>query len=118
MVKKIGIIRCYRIQETSCIGCAKCNSAANDSSFAFKGNEETRIVFNTTCGDCPGLVLPRMELQMMVLEKLGQTVDEVYFGTCVMKAVKLMNCPMNLDGCREKLEATLGVPVKVGTHGY
>jgi predicted metal-binding protein len=119
MVKKIGIIRCYRIQETSCIGCAKCNTTVNERLHAFKGcEEEVRIVFNTTCGDCPGLVLPRIELQMLVLEKLGQEVDEVYFGTCVSKAVKMMNCPMNLEGIRDKLGKTLGIPIKVGTHGY
>ena len=118
MVRKIGIINCLKIQDVSCIGCAKCSKAANDRLFAFKGDEEVRIVFKTSCGDCPGLVLPKIALQMTVLKQLEETVDEIYFASCVHKAHALMNCPMNLDGIREKLEKQLGIPVRVGTHGW
>jgi predicted metal-binding protein len=90
----------------------------NEKTFAFADGEERRIVFKTGCGDCPGLVLPRIQLQMLVLEKLEVKLDEIYFATCVKKAKGMMNCPMNLDGIKAKLAETLGVPVHVGTHEY
>jgi len=55
---------------------------------------------------------------MLVLDKLGVSLDAVYFATCVKKAKAMMNCPMNLDGIKTKLAETLGVPVHVGTHEY
>jgi len=116
MAKKIGIVYCEKIQDSSCIGCAKCYKAVNDKLFAFAGEDDVRLVFKTTCGDCPGLVLPRLQLQMMVLDKLGESIDELYFATCVKKATGLMNCPMNLDGIKARIEELFSVPVKVGTH--
>ena len=118
MAKKIGIIYCEKIQDRSCVGCAKCYKAVNEKEFAFEGEDDVRIVFKTSCGDCPGLVLPKLQLQMTVLEKLGESVDEMYFGTCVKKATAVMNCPMNLDGITAKMQEMFGVPVKVGTHDY
>jgi predicted metal-binding protein len=116
MARRIGIIYCERIQDTSCVGCAKCYKAVNERSFAFEGDEAVEIVFMTGCGDCPGLVLPRIELQQIVLEKLDIGFDELYFGTCVKKAKTLMNCPMNIDGITTKLEEIYKVPVHMGTH--
>ncbi|HUT52981.1 MAG TPA: CGGC domain-containing protein [bacterium] len=116
MAKRIGIVYCKRIQDQSCIGCAKCYQAVNDGLFAFEGMGDVRIVFKTGCGDCPGLVLPKLQLQMSVLEHLGEKVDEIYFATCVKKAKAVMNCPMNLDGIKAKMEEMFKFPVKVGTH--
>lgn len=116
--EKIGIIYCKRIQDHSCIGCAKCYKAANDGRFAFEGMGEVRIVFKTSCGDCPGLILPKLQLQMAVLEKLGETVGEIYFATCVKKAAGIMNCPMNLGPIKAKREEMFKVPVKTGTHDF
>jgi predicted metal-binding protein len=77
-----------------------------------------RVVFKTGCGDCPGLVVPRVDLQVTVLDGLGVGVDEIYFGTCVKKATGLMNCAMNVDGVTRVLEEKFGVPVHMGTHDY
>lgn len=118
MAKKIGIIYCEKIQDQSCIGCAKCYKAANEKAFAFEGDDDIQVVFKTSCGDCPGLVLPKLQLQMLVLDKLEEKVDEMYFGTCVQKAAAVMNCPMNLDGIKAKMEEMFQVPVTVGTHDY
>ena len=118
MAKQIGMIYCERIQDQSCIGCAKCYKAVNDKAFVFEGEDDVRIVFKTSCGDCPGLVLPKLQLQMTVLENLGEKVDEIYFGTCVKKAVAVMNCPMNMEGIKAKMEEMFKVPVSVGTHDY
>jgi predicted metal-binding protein len=118
MAKNIGIIYCQRIQDQSCIGCAKCYKAVNEKAFVFERDDDSRVVFKTSCGDCPGLVLPKLQLQMSILEKLGEKVDEMYFGTCVKKATAVMNCPMNIDGIKAKMEEMFEVPVTVGTHDY
>lgn len=119
MVRRIGVVYCERIQDASCVGCAKCYKAINERTFAFAElEEEVEVVFKTGCGDCPGLALPRLELQKVVLDSLGTGFDAVYFGTCVKKAVGLMNCPMNIDGISAKIEEKFGVPVYVGTHDY
>ena len=85
MSKKVGIIYCQKIQDSSCIGCAKCYKAINEKAFVFEGEEDVQLVFKTSCGDCPGLVLPKAQLQMTVIDKLGTGVDEIYFATCVKK---------------------------------
>ena len=99
------------------MGCAKCYRAVNQKECSFAGvDDDLRVVFKTGCGDCPGLVLPRIDLQKVVLDALGEKVDAVYFGTCVKKATALMNCPMNLEGVSAKIAEKLGVPVHLGTH--
>jgi predicted metal-binding protein len=116
--KRIGIIYCERIQDMSCVGCAKCYKSVNEHAFAFEGKDEVRIIFKTSCGDCPGLVVPRVDLQMVVLDSLDVGVDEIYFGTCVKKATALMNCPMNVEGVSAKIEEKFNIPVHMGTHDY
>jgi len=118
MAKNIGIIYCEKIQDTSCVGCAKCYKAVNEKTFAFENEDDVKIVFKAGCGDCPGLVLPKLQLQMLVLDKLETGVDEIYFATCIKKAHGIMNCPMNLKGIKAKIEEIYKLPVKVGTHDY
>jgi predicted metal-binding protein len=118
MAKRIGIIYCKRINETSCIGCAKCYKAAHEKAHNFAGDEEIEIVFKTHCGDCPGLVLPRLDLQLTVLKSLGVEVDELYWGTCVQKATAVMSCPMNVAGIEKKIDAMFNLPITMGTHDY
>jgi len=55
---------------------------------------------------------------MAVVEKLGEKVDEIYFATCVKKAKAIMNCPMNLEPIKAKMEEMFKVPVKIGTHDF
>jgi len=116
--KRIGIIYCERIQDASCVGCAKCYKAVNENTFSFEGEGDVRVVFKTGCGDCPGLVVPKVDLQMTVLDAFDVGVDAIYFGTCVKKATALMNCPMNVEGVTRILEDKFGVPVLMGTHDY
>jgi len=116
MSRRIGIVYCERIQDASCVGCAKCYKAVNERLFAFTDDEDARVVFKTGCGDCPGLVLPHLDLQMVVLDALDVDVDAIYFGTCVQKARATMGCPMDLDLLTPLIEGKLGIPVFVGTH--
>jgi predicted metal-binding protein len=119
MPRRIGIIYCKRINDASCVGCAKCYKAANELTHAFEGIEEgVQIVFMTSCGDCPGLVLPKVDLQLTCLKALDVEVDEVYFGTCVKKATAVMNCPMNVEGITGKLREMFGLEAHMGTHDY
>jgi len=118
MARRIGIIFFERIQDASCVGCAKCYKAVNENTFAFEDLGEVRVVFKCGCGDCPGLVIPRVDLQMTVLDSLGVGVDALYFGTCVEKATMLMNCPMNVEGVTTVLEEKFALPVHMGTHDY
>lgn len=46
-MKNIGIIYCEKIQDHSCVGCAKCYKAVNQKMFAFEGEEDRQIVFKT-----------------------------------------------------------------------
>ncbi len=116
MSRRIGIVYCERIQDASCVGCAKCYKAVNERLFAFADDDDVVVVFKTGCGDCPGLVLPRLDLQCMVLDALDVDFDALYFGTCVQKARAAMGCPMDLDRLVPLIEGKLGVPVFVGTH--
>jgi predicted metal-binding protein len=117
MARRIGIVYCARIQDTSCVGCAKCYKAANEGSFEFaKEQDDIEVVFKTSCGDCPGLVLPKLDLQKVILDSIDVGFDALYFGTCVKKATSFMNCPMNIEGISQKIEEKFGVPVHVGTH--
>jgi predicted metal-binding protein len=118
MAKNIGIIYCERIQDTSCVGCAKCYKSVNENTFAFEDAGDVRVVFKCGCGDCPGLVVPKVDLQMTVLDSIGVSVDEIYFGTCVKKATTFMNCPMNVEGITEVMQNKFSVPVHMGTHDY
>ena len=118
MARRIGIIYCERIQDTSCVGCAKCYKAVNEKTFAFEGMDDVQIVFKTGCGDCPGLVLPRVDLQMTVLDSLSVDVDEIYLATCIKKATAVMGCPMKVDAITAKIEEKFGIPVHMGTHDY
>ena len=80
--------------------------------------EPIQIVFKTGCGDCPGLAMAKVDLQMVCMKALDVGVDEIYFATCVKKAKGLMNCPMNVDGISAKITEKFGIPVHVGTHDY
>lgn len=117
MAKRIGIVYCKKINESGCIGCAKCYKAINEREHAFAG-QDVQLVFKTGCGDCPGLALPKLDVQMRVLEALKTGVDAIYFGTCVKKARGVMNCPMNVEGITAKIKELYKVPVEIGTHDY
>jgi predicted metal-binding protein len=55
MVRRIGIVYCERIQDSSCVGCAKCYKAVAERSFAFAElDEAVQVVFKTGCGTARG----------------------------------------------------------------
>lgn len=117
--KNIAIFFCKRIKDHTCIACAKCLKAVplKNGKFA-QHNEEIEIVAMTDCGDCPGLIMPRVPMIVKVVEGLEGRVDAVHFGTCITLAKDHGECPLDLDALKTKLEAKLNIPVIIGTHEY
>ncbi|MDP8239323.1 MAG: CGGC domain-containing protein [Candidatus Hatepunaea meridiana] len=113
--KHIAIFYCKRIQDHTCIACAKCFKAAPLKNGKFSQyDEEIEIVAMTDCGDCPGLLMPRVPM----IRTLGGHVDAVHLGTCVTQAKEHGECPLDLEEMKVKLEKKLGIPVIIGTHDY
>ncbi len=120
MAKKVLIFYCKRIQNHTCVACAKCHKGASElaGDFGVHG-EDVEIVGMTDCGDCPGLLMPRAVMVKGFVEKLiDNRVDAVHLGTCIKQAVEHGECPFDLDIMKMKLEDKLGIPVVVGTHNY
>ena len=42
----------------------------------------------TDCGDCPGLLVPRVKLLSEVADNLGRPLDAIHLGTCVKLAME------------------------------
>ena len=117
--KKIAVFYCKRIKDHTCIACAKCFKAApmKNGQFA-QYSDEIEFVAMTDCGDCPGLIMPRVPMILKAVESLGNQVDAVHFGTCITLACEHGECPLDLEALKKKLEKKLNVPVIIGTHDY
>ncbi len=115
-MKNVVLISCKKIRDHSCIGCAKCFKAAQIGAGEF--GEPVSIIALTECGDCPGLVMPRVGLLQTILGALDQKPDAIYFSTCVKVAKETAGCPMDVEALKTKIEAKTGIPVTIGTHPY
>ena len=60
----VAILYCKKIQDHSCIACAKCHKgmAERHGEFSRYGEDELQLIGMTDCGDCPGLTFPRVKL--------------------------------------------------------
>lgn len=114
----ILIVSCAKIRDVSCIACLKCFKAAALKEGEFAKYDSVQIVGLSGCGDCPGLVMPKVGLVMEMADYLLQEIDAIHIGTCVVRARKTAACPIDLDGIKAKLEGKFGKPVVVGTHNY
>ncbi len=117
-MSKIAILYCKRIQDQSCIACAKCHKGMAEGNGAFAGYDEIELVAMTHCGDCPGLVVPRVKLLTEVLGNLERTIDVLHMGTCMKLAMETAECPIDFDSLKVVLENKFGVKVVLGTHAY
>ena len=72
----------------------------------------------TDCGDCPGLVLPRVKLLSEVAKNLGRDIEVIHLGTCVKIAMETAGCPIKFDDLKATLTKKFGVDVVLGTHSY
>jgi predicted metal-binding protein len=117
-VAKIAIIYCKRIQDYSCIACAKCFKGMAEKNGEFARHDQIEVVAMTDCGDCPGLVVPRVKLLKEIARGLGRDFDTVHLGSCVKMALDTAQCPIDFDSLKPLLETKFGVQVVMGTHSY
>jgi predicted metal-binding protein len=117
-MSRIAILYCKRIKDHSCIACAKCYKAIEERNAEFARHDEIQLVAMTDCGDCPGLVMPRMKLLAEIGRNLGRDIDTVHLGTCMKLAMETAQCPIDFDDLKVMLEKTFNVRVVLGTHSY
>ena len=79
---RIAIIYCKRIKDHSCIACAKCYKGIHEKNAEFGRHSEIDLVAMTDCGDCPGLVVPRVKLLTEATKNLGREIETLHLGTC------------------------------------
>ena len=117
-MNRIAILYCKRIKDVSCVGCAKCFKAIAHKSGEFAKRDDVQIVAMTDCGDCPGLVVPRVKQLKELTGALDTPIDTVYFGTCMKLAMETAQCPIDYEDMETILTRELGVEVVLGTHAY
>jgi predicted metal-binding protein len=115
---RIAILYCKRIKDHSCIACAKCFKGIAEKNAEFGRYDDIDLVAMTDCGDCPGLVGPRVTLLNEVLADLERPIDVIYLGTCMKSAMETSECPIDYDELKLTLEKRFGVEVILGTHSY
>ena len=116
---KIAIVGCRRVQDHLCVACAKCLKALKnrDGEFArYKG--EAELVALGDCGDCPGLIMPKLTLMNEINSMIGNEFDTIHLGTCVVKAKKTGKCPLDFDQLTQLIKDNFGKGLVVGTHDY
>jgi predicted metal-binding protein len=117
----IAILYCKKIQDHSCIACAKCYKGMDERNGEFARypeDEEIHLVGMTDCGDCPGLTVPRVKLLNEVVSGLERPFDVIHLGTCMKLAMETAECPIDFDDLQVTLEHKFGCQVVLGTHSY
>lgn len=117
-MSNIAVIYCKKIKDHSCIGCAKCYKGMEEKNGEYAQHDEIHLVAMTDCGDCPGLVVPRVKLLMETANSLNRPIDTIHLGTCVKAARNTAKCPIDLDQMKATIEEKFGCDVIVGTHSY
>lgn len=117
-MSKIAILYCKRIQDTSCIACAKCQKGMAERNGEFARHDDIELFGMTHCGDCPGLVVPRVKLLKEMSTLLGRDFDTIHLGTCVKLAMETGKCPIDVDELEPIMKNKFGIETVVGTHTY
>ena len=115
---RIAVLYCKRIKDHSCIACAKCYKGMKEKNGEYAQHDEIDLVAMTDCGDCPGLVVPRVKLLSEVLKGLDREIDVLHLGTCVKLAMETAQCPIDVEALRPIIEKKFGCKVVLGTHSY
>jgi predicted metal-binding protein len=117
-MKKIVIVRCKMLYDQNlCPGDAKCFVAFNrkEGEFARYKDEGAEIVGIVDCAGCEGnknRVLGHLAILKLQLKALGEKVDVIHIGSCIMKF-----CPKKED-LIAAIKEKAGVEVIEGTHPY
>ncbi len=114
MVKAV-IVCCEKIRDTICKGCARCFKAIADKAGKFGEFDEVQIVAWTSCGGCPGLVIPKLNNLDLVLKQIGVDYDVVFIASCIVKAVKTGYCRIDIEKLAKDIEEETGKKVVIGT---
>ena len=117
-MSKIAILYCKKIKDHSCIGCAKCQKGIAEKNGEFAQHDDIELVAMTDCGDCPGLVVPRVKLLKEVTTNLERPIETLHLGTCIKAAMGTAECPIDFDRLKPLLEDKFGIKVVLGTHSY
>ena len=115
---KIAVLYCKKVKDHSCIACAKCYKGMAEKNGEYGRHDEIELVAMTDCGDCPGLVVPRVKLLKEVAKNLDRDIDVVHLGTCVKLAGTTAACPIQFDKLAPILKEKFGVETVLGTHTY
>jgi predicted metal-binding protein len=114
----VAILYCKRIKDHSCIACAKCYKAMHEKDAEFARHDKVELIAMTDCGDCPGLVVPRVKLLREIAKGLDRKIETLHLGTCVKLAMETAQCPIQFEELKITLEKKFGLQVVLGTHSY
>ena len=117
-MSRIAILYCKRIQDHSCIACAKCFKGIAEKNAEFARHDDIELVAMTDCGDCPGLVVPRVKLLNEITGNLERPIETLHLGTCIKLAMDSAGCPIDFEELKPILEAKFNIEVVLGTHSY
>ncbi len=72
---RVVLVSCKRIHNPLCIACEKCLKAIStrEGEFARFKDDELELVSIGNCGDCPGLILPKVTIgyvQLLIVPEL------------------------------------------------
>lgn len=117
---RIVIVSCKKIKDVTCVSCIKCFKAIQErqGEFARYQGQEIDVVAMGDCGDCPGLVVPKVALISDPAKAYGRDFDVIHVGACIVKAATTAKCPIDVEDLAKKLQAKFGKEVVVGTHPW
>ena len=117
---KIAIIGCKRIQDQLCVACEKCLKAMSkrDGEFSRYKDDDLELIALGNCGDCPGLVMPKITLMNEIAQTIDREYDVIHFGTCIVKARKTGECPLDFDKLKVLIKDNFDKELVIGTHDY
>jgi predicted metal-binding protein len=116
---KIAIIGCKRVQDQLCVACEKCLKGISKREGEFsRYTDGIELVALGNCGDCPGLIIPKIKLMKEIGDSLERDFDVIHLGTCIVKAVKTAQCPIDFERLTMLVKENFGKDVVVGTHPY
>ena len=115
---KIAVLYCKKVKDHSCIACAKCYKGIAEKNGEYARHDDIELVAMTDCGDCPGLLVPRVKLLKEMTTGLERPLEVLHLGTCVKLAMETAACPIDYDEMKTTLENKFGIEVVLGTHSY
>lgn len=117
-MSRIAILYRMRVKDHSCIACDRCYKGMAEKNGVLAQHHEIELVAVTDCGDCPGLVVPRVKLLSEVTGNVQRPIDTLHLGTCMKLAMETAKCPIDFESLKVTLEQKLGINLVPGTHTY